>query len=292
MSGETSIANRLRSSTAPAVEVPVEVPVLSREALVALERAAATVAGTDGRVLDALTAVQARLEEAQAERAELRTVISALVDQVTGATRHGPTAPSSRGGGAPEAQAPVARESQAGQAPATGTRTASSPSDRSEHPGEGRMPKAERLILTALAQHPGSTAVQVAILTNYSHKSGGFRNALSALRSKGLIAGTGPNGMAATAAGLEALGPYEALPSGEALRQWWKERHLGKAERGILDVIAAAYPHGVPVEEIAGRTGYSATSGGFRNALSRLRSLQLAYNSEPKVLAMSASLAD
>ena len=98
--------------------------------------------------------------------------------------------------------------------------------------------------------------------------------------------------MEATAAGLEALGPYEALPSGEALRQWWKERHLGKAERGILDVIAAAYPHGVPVEEIADRTGYSATSGGFRNALSRLRSLQLAYNSEPKVLAMSASLAD
>ena len=33
----------------------------------------------------------------------------------------------------------------------------------------------------------------------------------------------------------------------------------------------------VPIEEIAEHTGYSATSGGFRNSLSRLRSFGLAH---------------
>jgi len=41
-------------------------------------------------------------------------------------------------------------------------------------------------------------------------------------------------------------------------------------------VLVEHWPDAVPVEVIAEATGYSATSGGFRNALSRLRSLQLA----------------
>jgi len=73
-----------------------------------------------------------------------------------------------------------------------------------------------------------------------------------------------------------ALGPYEPLPVGEQLVQWWKREQLGKAESAILDVLVEHWPDAVPVEVIAEATGYSATSGGFRNALSRLRSLQLA----------------
>jgi len=47
-------------------------------------------------------------------------------------------------------------------------------------------------------------------------------------------------------------------------------------ERNVLDVLVSRWPAAVPVDQIAAETGYSATSGGFRNALSRLRSLQLA----------------
>jgi len=45
----------------------------------------------------------------------------------------------------------------------------------------------------------------------------------------------------------------------------------GKPERAILDVLVDHWPAAVPVETIAAANGYSPTSGGFRNALSRIR---------------------
>ncbi len=45
----------------------------------------------------------------------------------------------------------------------------------------------------------------------------------------------------------------------------------GKPERAILDVLVDHWPAAVPVETIAAAIGYSPTSGGFRNALSRIR---------------------
>ena len=58
--------------------------------------------------------------------------------------------------------------------------------------GSGLLPKAERLILNALAKYPaGRSTTQVALLTGYSVRGGGFNNALGALRSKGLVEGRG-----------------------------------------------------------------------------------------------------
>lgn len=151
------------------------------------------------------------------------------------------------------------------------------------------LPKAERLVLAALAQHGTLASTQAAILTGYSHKSGGFRNALSSLRTAGRIIGPG-SAMTATEAGLADLGPVEPLPTGADLRRWWQERHLGKAERLIVDVLAGRPGEQVPVTEIAAATGYSASSGGFRNALSRLRSLRLATTGTPGTLRLSPDL--
>jgi hypothetical protein len=137
----------------------------------------------------------------------------------------------------------------------------------------GPLPIAQRKILTVLAQHGSRTTTQLALLTGYSHKSGGFRNSLSTLRTSGFIEGRGE--VTATEAGLEALGDWEPLPSGRNLIDWWGGQ-LGKAERAILEVLVAEWPRSVPVADIAERTGYSASSGGFRNSLSRLRTLQLA----------------
>lgn len=66
------------------------------------------------------------------------------------------------------------------------------------------------------------------------------------------------------------------MPSGHDLIDWWKREQVRKAERAILDVLVGAWPGAVTIEAIAAATGYSATSGGFRNSLSRLRCLQLA----------------
>lgn len=139
--------------------------------------------------------------------------------------------------------------------------------------GERRLGRAERAILTVLAQHGRLGIVQVALLAGYSANGGGFRNALGALRTAGFITpGADPE---PTEQGLAALSEWEPLPSGPALLDWWY-RQLGKAERLALAELVQAWPAALSVEQLAERTGYAAGGGGFRNALGRLRSLQLA----------------
>lgn len=112
------------------------------------------------------------------------------------------------------------------------------------------------------------------MLTGYAHSGGGFRNALGALRPAGYIDGRDP--IVITNEGVNAVGSYEPLPTGSALREHWLGQ-LKKAEREILTVVLDAYPDPLSPVEIAGRTDtqYEPTGGGFRNALGRLRTLQL-----------------
>jgi hypothetical protein len=136
------------------------------------------------------------------------------------------------------------------------------------------LPRAERLILTALAQYPvGRTAVQVAVLTGYAAGGGGFRNALGALRSAGRLDGNGDRLMITTA-GKQALGSFTPLPVGRALLEHWMGQ-LPKAERKSLEALAEVYPKTLSVAQVAARAGYDAGGGGFRNALGRLRTLEL-----------------
>lgn len=144
------------------------------------------------------------------------------------------------------------------------------PAKRAPSRGSG-----ERKILTVLAQHPdGLSKVQVALMTGYSHTSGGFRNYLSAMRTAGFLNGSGDR-MTITDTGRRELGAFEPLPCGLALLEYWKTNAGGKCERLILDELAAVHPRALTKEAVASRTGYQPTSGGFRNALSRLRTLQL-----------------
>jgi uncharacterized protein len=136
------------------------------------------------------------------------------------------------------------------------------------------LPKGERAILVTLAMYgEGRTAVQVALITGYAHNGGGFRNYLGALRSKGWIAGDSSR-LTITDEGLAALGDFEPLPCGRDLINHWL-RNLGKCERAILQALTEAYPREMSVEDLAQATGYEAGGGGFRNALGRLRTLEL-----------------
>jgi uncharacterized protein len=137
-----------------------------------------------------------------------------------------------------------------------------------------RLPLAERKILTALAQYPeGRTKRQVAILAEYAVTGGGFNNALSALRSKGRIEGS-KDRLTITDRGRAALGTWEPLPTGRALAEHWVSG-LPRAERSILQVLIDAYPASLTKQEVAAATGYEPGGGGFNNALSRLRTLEL-----------------
>lgn len=135
------------------------------------------------------------------------------------------------------------------------------------------LPKAQRLILTVLAQHGRCTKSKIAILAGYAVNGGGFNNALSWLRAHGYLQGAGES-LEATPAGIATLGPVDPLPSGKALIEKWK-RELPKAESLILDALCTAYPRELEKEDLAAATGYEASGGGFNNALSRLRTLEL-----------------
>jgi hypothetical protein len=133
--------------------------------------------------------------------------------------------------------------------------------------------KCERSILKALAQYPnGRTAVQAALLSGYSVKSGGFNNSLGKLRSLELITREQP--MRITEAGLNALGDYTPLPTGQELANYWINK-LGRCESLILKFLVDNYPTQFNSQQVGEATGYSSSSGGFNNALGRLRTLEL-----------------
>jgi hypothetical protein len=141
--------------------------------------------------------------------------------------------------------------------------------------GEIKLAAGERRILTALAQYPaGRSKVQVAVLTGCAATGGGFNNYLGALRSHGLIEGDGDN-LRVSESGIRALGSWEPLPTGAALIDYWRSR-LGKAERLILEALTQVYPNALTKDELAVNAGYEPSRGGFNNALSRLRTLELA----------------
>jgi hypothetical protein len=141
--------------------------------------------------------------------------------------------------------------------------------------GEEKISGGERKILAALANYPqGRTKTQVAILTGYSHRGGAFNNYLSALRTKGFIDRDGYT-LKITNKGL-AAGPYEKLPTGKALAGYWLSQ-LGRAERLILQTLLEAYPMSLSKEEVAYRAGYEVRGGGFNNAVSKLRTLELIH---------------
>lgn len=156
------------------------------------------------------------------------------------------------------------------------------PSPSTDPPdGEPALKKAERTILNVLAQFPeGRTKRQVSILTGYSGKSGGFRNALGRLRQIGYAVGNDP--IQVTAEGMAAAGTVEPVPSGQALLHHWLGS-LKQAERRILETLHARYPEQMSKAQIAEETGYSETSGGFRNALGKLRSLELIEGMDPMI---------
>lgn len=84
-----------------------------------------------------------------------------------------------------------------------------------------------------------------------------------------------------TDAGLNALGnDYAPLPSGQALIDHWLANAGGKAERLILLALIGG-PSAMGIEDVAEATGYASSGGGFRNALSRLRTLELIQPGSP-----------
>lgn len=132
----------------------------------------------------------------------------------------------------------------------------------------------QRKIMSVLAQRQGKTTNrnQVAIFAGYSSTSSHTDNLLSGLRTSGMIEGQGD--LRPTAAGLEALGSYDPMPTGEKLRSFWVSQLPAAAGR-MLTALFECYPGGLTRDELAEKVNLSASSSHIDNLISRLRTLEL-----------------
>jgi hypothetical protein len=116
------------------------------------------------------------------------------------------------------------------------------------------LPKGERVVLTAAAQHvEGVTREQISVLTTYKRST--RDKFLQHLQAGGFVDQRGDR-LFATAEGLAALGSdFEPLPTGAALLDHWRNK-LPEGERVVLDVAVAKYPDTVSREDIDAATNY------------------------------------
>jgi len=123
--------------------------------------------------------------------------------------------------------------------------------------GRDKLASGERRMLTAIAQHPeGVTREQLTQLTGYRRST--RDTYVQRLGQRGLLEILGA-AIVATQAGVDALGDFEPLPVGDALRSYWLDR-LPEGERKILETVARAYPKAVERERISEATGYARSS--------------------------------
>lgn len=120
-------------------------------------------------------------------------------------------------------------------------------SDESLTPGE-------KIILRACAQYPnGLMRTQITVLSGYARST---RNKyLQYLQAKGFVTQQGEKVMA-TEDGINALGDFEPLPSGQDLQQYWLNQ-LSEGESNILKVLIDEHPEYVQRDTISDRTGYA-----------------------------------
>lgn len=120
--------------------------------------------------------------------------------------------------------------------------------------GDGSIPSGERKIMVAIAQNDGADREQLTVLTGYKKSS---RDAyIQRLQSKGFLAQDGRL-LQLTQEGMNALGEYERLPTGDRLREYWLNR-LPEGESKILTVICHAYPRSIDRDSID--VGYQKSS--------------------------------
>lgn len=266
------------------VPVPTEVPVLTdvqvkevRETYEGLVELAQSFTGMENAIVETANGVLTSLRTVLNWKVEQNQIASA--PHTTGGYRAGAKT-------AAEMKPPPASVSRRGQrrpplapAPRSGPSSADRPPQTSAQGVDRTLAKAERQVLSCLATlNRTLSSTQISQLTGRSSKSSAFKNALSSLRTSGLITG-GRDAISLTDAGLAAINSvdsYDLLPTpGPGLIEWWKSNHLGKAEKSIIDVLMKVYPATLTKEEISEESGYSLTSSGFKNSLSRMRSFAL-----------------
>ena len=124
----------------------------------------------------------------------------------------------------------------------------------------------------------------VAVFSNQSSRSSGFRNNLSVLSASGLVERVDSDTVRLTDDG-RALASADAAPASlDELHSAWLAK-LSGPQRLMLSILIAAHPAGVERDELAKQSGQSPLSSGYRNNLSVLSALGLTTKSGGEIVA-------
>lgn len=145
--------------------------------------------------------------------------------------------------------------------------------------GEYNLNLCAKKIYSLLAQYSerSFSKSQIGVFTGYSHKSGGFSNAISNLRSLDLVEGSGYD--------LRAKVVNQDITQEFDFSKETIISKLSKCEKEIYNVLLENPYEEYTKEDIAGLTptNYSANSGGFSNAISRLNTLGMLERNSGKI---------
>jgi hypothetical protein len=142
---------------------------------------------------------------------------------------------------------------------------------------------AHRKLLIALAQHGGMDTDRLAALSGHQ-LNGTFYNKLGALRTAGYVTAAKVQPIEITPEGREFLGPYDPLPVGKELRQWWLNR-VGSARAKMLEVLFEKWPQPLSSDELASLSGHQ-RNGTYYNKLGALRTLGIVAPAGQPIKAM------
>jgi hypothetical protein len=155
------------------------------------------------------------------------------------------------------------------------------------------MKPSQRKILVVLAQHyehhPGEALLKSMLAVRAGYSLGGtFDSLISTLRTRNFVeAATAKGSLRITGEGLAAIGDFERMPMGAALREWWKQR-LKPSQCRILDALTDTH---LAKAHLAQRVGY-ALGGTFDSLLSTLRSKGLITGERGEPLDLHPDLKD
>lgn len=285
-----SLERQLAERPTPEVVVEVEVPVLAEDLVVRLEEAL-TPAST------LLAHVQDLLAYDTGDDGDGRiTYRRVLRDGGADLPRAGTAGLSRReveghALAAPAAVAPVVPIPAAAKRAA---KRADPPSGRDD--GVPSVPRAAsgavtgmaRDVLVALAQHGPLTKPKLAIIIGKSAKGGYFARVLGQLRTSGWVTDAWP--VAITAAGEDALGSWDPLPTGQALVDYWLGEVAGMGA-DMLKAMLDAWPNVLSKAELGEAIGKEPSGGYFARVLGRLRGLGLVEGLAPaRALVEAANL--
>ncbi|OQW65708.1 MAG: hypothetical protein BVN29_08795 [Nitrospira sp. ST-bin5] len=132
-----------------------------------------------------------------------------------------------------------------------------------------------RRMLIALAQRSqGLSDRQLGVRAGLSSSSGSFGTYLAKGRTNGWISGE-RGCLSITEAGLQVLGVFDPLPTGNGLLRYWLNELGNSGAARMLEALSAVYPRAMTKEELGAQVNLSHSSGSFGTYLSRLRTLEL-----------------